>query len=159
MTEKDYKKAKRNVYILTGLMAAVLLLVLGVFVRFTFKKDNPELSVQTLVHKLEQAQTLYLKLEDTQYTLPANENVTRLFETLQPTKARPQEELWITLHFGELYEFYIYESGIVEGFDGYAATATKTTAWYETDSTIYEQLKRCILTDGTTYAENLGFFR
>ena len=159
MTESDYKKAKRNVIVSACVMAAVFLVILGIFLRFTFKRDNPALSAQALVQNLEQAQTLCWKLEDVQYTLPASEDVTSLFEGLEPTRNRPREEQWITLHFGELYEFYIYESGLVVGFDGYAATATETSSYYLADSGIYEQLKLQILANGREYDGNLGFFK
>lgn len=160
MTQADYKTAKRNIIILSCVMAALLLLTLAVFLRFAFQRDNPELSPQALVQNLEQSQSLYLKLDDTQYSLPAGEHVTGLFRELQETNDRPQEhEPWISLHFGELYEFYIYEGGIVQGFDGYAATATKTDVYYQADSEIYQQLKTHILTNGTVYESNLGFFK
>ena len=160
MTEAEYKKAKRNISVLTGIMAAVLLLILGVFLRFTLKKDNPGLSAAALTDRLTHSQMLVWKLDDTAYTLSGSKDAAALFSTLAETKRRPTEqERWITLHFGELYEFYIYETGLVEGFDGYAPTATKTTQWYEADAALYEQLKAHILADGVIYDDNIGFFK
>lgn len=161
MTETDYKKAKRNICILAWAMTLLLLLCFSVFLRFAIKKDNPALSAEELVSRIETAQKLYVKLDDTQYMLP----VTGLplaseFDDLSETKERPQDHVpYITIHFGELYEFYIYADGIIEGFDGYAGSGTKSSAFYQSDSDIYTQLSTHILADGKVYDGNLGFFK
>ncbi|MBP3634803.1 MAG: hypothetical protein J6J43_09560 [Oscillospiraceae bacterium] len=160
MTKAELNKAKRNLAILYGLVGVVLLAFLLIFLRFAVKTDNPELSCQTLTEKLEQAEELYVKLEDRPYILPSSPEVAVLFSSMEKTKARPTEEaLWITIHFGELYEFYIYEGGLVVGFDGYAATGKKTSAFYQAASDLYEDLRELILADGSPSEENIGFFK
>lgn len=160
MTKAELNKAKRNLAILYGLMGIVLLAFLLVFLRFAVKTDNPELSCQTLTEKLEQAEELYVKLEDHLYSLPSSQEVTALFSSMKKTKTRPAEDApWITIHFGELYEFYIYQGGLVEGFDGYAATGKKTSAFYQAPPDLYEDLRELILASGSPYGENLGFFK
>ena len=160
MQEADYKKTKQNLRILYGSLGICLLLVIVVFLRFTIKTDNPDLSVQTLTEHLDRSQTLYLKFENTHYTLPAGAQVTALFRDLQKTNDRPEENTpWITVHFGELYEFYIYADGIVVGFDGYARSGTKSSAYYQADSTLYTQLTEQLRIHGMVCADNIGFFR
>lgn len=155
MTNADYRKAKRNICTIAAAMAILLLL----FVCLLIKKDNPELSLDTLTRRLSQPQEVFVKLDNTTYTLPGGEGLALLFGEAEKAKGVSGEGSWITLHFGELYEFYIYENGIVEGFDGYAPRRTKSSAYYSANSNLHSALRQDILSHGTVCSKNIGIFK